>query len=112
MFDVGFSELLLIALVALVVFGPERLPKLVRETTFWIRKIRSAFDSAKTEIDRELQLMELKASMEERRQQFLKEAEALQIDAPSLIDHRPPIDSESTLAESPRENEHVANSPR
>lgn len=77
MFDVGFSELVLIAVVALVVFGPERLPKLVRETSYWIRKIRGSVQSARTELDREFQLMELRASMDEKRQQFLKEAQGL-----------------------------------
>jgi sec-independent protein translocase protein TatB len=77
MFDVGFSELLLIALVALVVFGPDRLPKLVKESTYWIRKIRGTVHAAKSEIDRELQLMELRATMEEKRLKFLAEAETL-----------------------------------
>jgi sec-independent protein translocase protein TatB len=86
MFDVGFSELLLIAVVALVVFGPDRLPKLVRETSYWIRKIRGSVQSARTELDREFQLMELRASMDEKRQQFLNEAQGLVED----IDPREP----------------------
>lgn len=77
MFDVGFSEILLIALVSLIVFGPERLPKMVRETTYWIRKIKGAMSTAKTEIDRELQLMELRTSMEEKRKKFAEETETL-----------------------------------
>lgn len=77
MFDVGFSEILLIALVSLIVFGPERLPKLVRETTYWIRKIKGAMSTAKTEIDRELQLMELRTTMEEKRKKFAEETETL-----------------------------------
>lgn len=85
MFDVGFSELLMIALVALVVFGPERLPKLVKETSYWIRKVRGTMQSAKSEIDRELQLMELRATMEERRKAFLAEAEALGIEQNSIL---------------------------
>ncbi|MEY4683883.1 MAG: Sec-independent protein translocase protein TatB [Pseudomonadota bacterium] len=85
MFDVGFSELLLIALVALVVFGPERLPKLVKETTYWIRKVRGTLHSAKSEIDRELQLMELRATMEDRRKKFLAEAEALGMQEHSIL---------------------------
>lgn len=90
MFDVGFSELLLIALVALVVFGPERLPKLVKETSYWIRKIRGTMLSAKSEIDRELQLMELRASMEERRKKFMAEAESLGIHEHSILNPEQP----------------------
>ena len=77
MFDVGFSELVLIGLVALVVFGPERLPRLVREVSVWVRKVRSLIASAKTEVDRELQLYELKQTMEEKRKRFEREVEQL-----------------------------------
>ena len=41
MFDVGFSELVLIALVALVVLGPERLPKAARLAGLWVRRARA-----------------------------------------------------------------------
>ena len=81
MFDVGFWELMLIGLVALLVFGPERLPRLVRETSLWVRKVRSVVGSAKTEIDRELQLYELRQTMEAKRQQFAKEVQSLENDA-------------------------------
>lgn len=87
MFDVGFSELVLIALVALLVFGPERLPSLVRETTLWIRKIRGLVTDAKTEIDRELQLMEIRETMEAKKRRFQAEAENM-ILPPSDSFHR------------------------
>ncbi len=79
MFDVGFWELVLIGLVALLVFGPERLPRLVRETGLWVRKARNVVSSAKTEIDRELQLFELKQTMEEKRQQFMSEMQSIEV---------------------------------
>ena len=40
MFDIGFSELLVIAVVALLVLGPERLPKAARYAGLWVRKAR------------------------------------------------------------------------
>ena len=79
MFDVGFMEMVLIALVALLVFGPERLPKLVRETSLWIRKARMVVASARTEIDREFQLYELKQTLEEKRRGFEREVNSLSI---------------------------------
>ena len=85
MFDVGFWELLLIALVALLVFGPERLPRLVRETSLWIRKARTVVASARTEIDRELQLFELKQSMEEKRRRFEREVDSLKIESAKVL---------------------------
>jgi sec-independent protein translocase protein TatB len=60
MFDVGFQELVLIALVALLVVGPERLPKLVRTAGHWLGRGRRVLGSVKAEIDREIKADELK----------------------------------------------------
>lgn len=54
MFDVGFSELLVIALVALVVLGPERLPKAARFAGLWVRRARAHWHSVKSELEDEL----------------------------------------------------------
>ncbi|MDD5034324.1 MAG: Sec-independent protein translocase protein TatB [Methylococcaceae bacterium] len=70
MFDVGFTELLLVGLVALLVFGPERLPRVAREAALWIRKARSAVSSVKEEIDRELQLQEMRESLEKQKREM------------------------------------------
>ena len=55
MFDIGFSELALIAVVALVVLGPERLPKAARFAGLWVRRARMQWDSVKQELERELE---------------------------------------------------------
>ena len=47
MFDIGFSELLLIAVVALVVLGPERLPKAARFAGLWVRRARAQWYSVR-----------------------------------------------------------------
>ncbi len=60
MFDVGFWELVLIAVVALVVIGPERLPKVARIAGLWVGRARRTLASVKSEIDRELKAEELK----------------------------------------------------
>jgi sec-independent protein translocase protein TatB len=60
MFDVGFQELALIAMVALLVVGPERLPRLVRTAGLWLGRGRRILGSVKAEIDRELKADELK----------------------------------------------------
>ena len=60
MFDVGFWELALIAVVALLVVGPERLPKLARTAGLWIGKGRRFVGVVKADIDRELRAEELK----------------------------------------------------
>lgn len=68
MFEVGFLELALCALVALLVFGPERLPRVAREVALWLRKARTAVNSVKQEIQHELEVEDLKRSMIEQKQ--------------------------------------------
>ena len=60
MFDIGFSELVVIGIVALVVLGPERLPKAARFAGLWVRKARAQWYSMKAELERELAAEELK----------------------------------------------------
>jgi sec-independent protein translocase protein TatB len=67
-FDIGFSELLVIAVVALVVLGPERLPKAARFAGLWVRRARNQWDSVKQELERELQAEEIKRQMQDVRQ--------------------------------------------
>lgn len=75
MFDFSFSELLLIAVVALVVLGPERLPKAARFAGLWVRRARAQWDSVKSELERELEAEELKRSLHDA-QASLRQAEA------------------------------------
>ncbi len=60
MFDVGALELVVIAVVALLVVGPERLPRLARTTGRWVGRARHALLSVKNEIDREIKAEELR----------------------------------------------------
>lgn len=64
MFDVGFWELAIIAVVALVVIGPERLPSVARTAGKWFGKISRFVTSVKADIDRELKADEMKRVME------------------------------------------------
>ena len=59
MFDIGFWELVIIALVALVIVGPERLPELAQNAGRIIRKLRAFIQSAKREVEKELKLDQL-----------------------------------------------------
>lgn len=60
MFDIGALELILVGVVALLVVGPERLPKLARTAGLWVGHARRALVSVKEEIDREVKAEELK----------------------------------------------------
>jgi sec-independent protein translocase protein TatB len=70
MFDIGFWELMLIGLVALVVVGPERLPKLAYTAGKWLGKGRSMLSMVKSEIDKEMKAEELKQILEKQKQQL------------------------------------------
>lgn len=60
MFDIGFLELIVIGVVALVVVGPERLPRLARTAGLWLGRARRTLATVKAEIDSELKAEELK----------------------------------------------------
>jgi sec-independent protein translocase protein TatB len=97
MFDIGFSEILLIMVIALIVVGPERLPRLARTTGLWIGKIRGFVASVKAEIDHELAAEELRKTLA--RQAEMPEIEEI-IEAAGTI--KP---SEQKTAEAPLQEE-------
>ena len=63
MFDIGFSELVLIFIVGLVVLGPQRLPVAIRTVVSWIRTIRGIATNVQNELSQELKLHELQESI-------------------------------------------------
>ncbi|HRO58657.1 MAG TPA: Sec-independent protein translocase protein TatB [Burkholderiaceae bacterium] len=60
MFDFGFSELMVIGLVALVVLGPERLPRVARQAGQWMGKLQRYVADVKSDINRQMELEELR----------------------------------------------------
>src|SRR5512139_200091 len=60
MFDIGFSELLVIAVVALIVIGPERLPKVARTAGHMLGRLQRYVNDVKADINREMELDELR----------------------------------------------------
>lgn len=65
MFDVGFPELLVIAVVALLVLGPERLPRAARFAGLWVRRARAQWHSVRSELEQELAAEDLRRSLDE-----------------------------------------------
>src|ERR1700722_2461405 len=63
MFDIGTGELGLIAVIALLVLGPERLPGAARTAGALLRKARQSWNNVRDEIERELAAEELKQSI-------------------------------------------------
>jgi sec-independent protein translocase protein TatB len=82
MFDVGFSELILMAIVALVVLGPEKLPHAARVAGAWVGKIRRTVSNMQAEIEREV-------SAQEMRDRLQKEIEAVRIASEEMKSQQP-----------------------
>ena len=63
MFDIGFSELILVFVIGLIVLGPKRLPVAVKTVAGWIRAIRSLATTVQNELAQELKLQEFQESL-------------------------------------------------
>jgi len=74
MFDIGFSELMVIAVVALVVIGPERLPRVARTAGHYMGRLQRYVNDVKADINREMELEDLRKFKDE----FEKTAQTVQ----------------------------------
>lgn len=86
MFDSGFSEIMLIMIVALIVVGPERLPGLARKAGYWVGKFRRYVSTVRSEIERELNADELR-SMLTKQEDEIRELRDMLHDTRSQIRH-------------------------
>jgi sec-independent protein translocase protein TatB len=84
MFDIGFSELLVIALVALVVLGPERLPKAARMAGMWMRRARMQWQAVKSELENELADEDMRRSILRARVELREAQDTLRADGARL----------------------------
>ena len=63
MFDIGFTEMILIAVVGLIVIGPKRLPETVRFLGYWVGKLRRSVQGARQDMEREFGLDEIRREL-------------------------------------------------
>jgi sec-independent protein translocase protein TatB len=84
MFDIGFSELCLIGIVALVVFGPEDLPRVARTVGHLLGKLRRYVSDVKSDINREMELADVKRIRDELKEGVLSVQNSLNSQARSL----------------------------
>lgn len=73
MFDIGFAEILLIGVVALIVLGPEKLPTAVRAVGLWVGRAKRAVSSIQSEISEELRLDEMRRTASIQKEELDKE---------------------------------------
>lgn len=85
MFDIGFSELLVVFVVGLLILGPERLPVAAKTAGLWIRKIRRSIQSVQREINAQLDQEELQRSIKETNERIMRETAKFEqdVEAPS-----------------------------
>ncbi|TJY58264.1 twin-arginine translocase subunit TatB [Sinimarinibacterium sp. CAU 1509] len=78
MFDIGFSELLICFIIALVVLGPEKMPGLARTIGRWTGQARGYLRNLTAELDREAKLADLKQQLEDAKRAVRGETQSLQ----------------------------------
>lgn len=108
MFEVGFSELLMVGLVSLLVIGPERLPKVARVAGLWLGRMRAVSANLKAEIHHELELEEMKQIMQQQQAQFQQQMQEQQMKLYAVendLEHL--SDLEHSVVETPSTNKKV-----
>jgi sec-independent protein translocase protein TatB len=94
MFDVGFSEILVIAVVALIVIGPERLPKVARTLGHLWGRVQRYVNGVKADISRDMALEEMRKVQQDVSQQVASTTEALNLVEQELDQRMQKIDEE------------------
>lgn len=110
MFDIGFSELLIVFVVSLLILGPERLPHAAKTAGLWIRKIRRTMHSVQREINMQLDQEELQRKLIENNQQIMNETQdAIQNTITPLPENitDTPSEPDNTTKETPKDTEAV-----
>ena len=98
MFDIGFQEILMVSVLALLIMGPERLPGAIRTGSLWLAKIRRSFADMKQEIENEIGLdpdqiklqlhnEEVLKSIEESKKRFQENLQELEQGAQDFSDY-------------------------
>lgn len=83
MFDFSLGKLLLLALIALLVLGPDKLPGAARTVGAMVRRMRGAWDNVRAEVERELEVEEIRRAA----RQAADDAEAAQSEASETLRH-------------------------
>jgi len=75
MFDIGFSELMLVGIMALIILGPERLPKAARTVGLLVGKVRRTMSGIQQEIEQEVRNQEIREKLKNPMSTFLNDDE-------------------------------------
>ena len=104
MFDIGFSELLVISVIALVVMGPERLPETLRTISLWIGRMKQKLSSARQELENEVGMDEIRRQLQN--EKIMRDLDAVKEDIETtIIDTQAALDKEISDAKITLDNE-------
>ena len=113
MFDIGFSELLVIATVALIVMGPERLPQTVRSISLWIGRFKQMLATARKDFEEEVGMDDIRQQLHnekimrdlsQTKQDLQQTLDATALEAASIEESiKSPIDAMTALDSKPPE---------
>ena len=106
MFDIGFAELIIIAVVGLLVIGPDKLPGAIRTASLWLGRIKRGFNDIRREVEQELHNDAVMQELKKTGEQLKSEADAVTTDFKSAVDEadRPlPPEAEPTPPRPPSE---------
>jgi len=76
MFDIGFSELMLVGVMALIILGPERLPKAARTVGLLVGRVRRTMSGIQQEIEQEVRNQEIREKLKDPMSTFLNDDES------------------------------------
>ena len=100
MFDIGFAELVIIAVVGLLVIGPERLPGTIRTVSLWLNRLKRGFNDIKREVEQEIHndavMQELRKTGEQLKEETGQLGQDIQSAAEALsepLEDTPPPDN-------------------
>lgn len=96
MFDVGFSELVVIALLALIVLGPKRLPEVARTAGRWMAKVRHFVSEVRHDLDREMRNAEI-LELQKLKQELDETKRLMQETSNRVMQQAGIVDSEASL---------------
>jgi sec-independent protein translocase protein TatB len=83
MFDIGFMEMLVVAIIALLVLGPERLPGAIRTVSLTVGRIKRGFSEVRNQVEREIGADEIRQQLHNERILAELEKQGLNASSPS-----------------------------
>jgi len=112
MFDVGFWEILLILVLALVIIGPERLPGAARKAGFFVGKARRYIEGVRSEVESEFDVNEFKRVLHNQEVQINELQQQLKAGVDDIKSDMPaPVTASDMLADATSDSDSIAEAP-